>query len=114
MLVTKFYPCAINLRIRATGVLFCRAGKSITGGRVYRGPTLPELDGRYIYADYVTGKLWALKLDDQNQNVEKNSRIPSEHLSVTAFGEDEQGELYILVQSGSGKNILRLDALPIA
>ena len=85
-----------------------RAGKSITGGRVYRGSTVPEIDGRYVYADYVTGKLWALQLDDQHHTVAKNSRIPSGHLSVIAFGEDEDGELYILAQSGSGKSILRL------
>ncbi|MCA8990276.1 MAG: PQQ-dependent sugar dehydrogenase, partial [Planctomycetaceae bacterium] len=38
-------------------------GKSITGGNVYRGKDLPELDGMYLYGDYVSGKLWALKYD---------------------------------------------------
>ena len=39
-------------------------GKSITGGHVYRGKKFPQLDGCYIYADYVTGKVWALKYDE--------------------------------------------------
>ena len=39
-------------------------GKSITGGDVYRGKRLPELDGHYLYADYVTDKIWALKYDE--------------------------------------------------
>ena len=39
-------------------------GKSITGGLVYRGTKLPELDGAYLYADYVTSRIWALWYDD--------------------------------------------------
>jgi glucose/arabinose dehydrogenase len=35
-------------------------GASITGGYVYRGPTLTSLTGRYVYADYITGRVWAL------------------------------------------------------
>ncbi len=38
-------------------------GKSITGGRVYRSSRLPQLAGKYIYADYVTGRIWALTFD---------------------------------------------------
>ena len=33
-------------------------GKSITGGMIYRGKKIPELQGAYLYADYVAGKLW--------------------------------------------------------
>lgn len=71
-------------------------GKSITGGFVYRGKNVPELDGKYLYADYVTGKVWALDYDQENQKVKENYRIEApENPPVIAFGEDEQGEVYM-------------------
>src|SRR5439155_10668253 len=37
--------------------------RCIIGGRVYHGSRLKELQGAYIYGDYVTGKIWALRFD---------------------------------------------------
>jgi glucose/arabinose dehydrogenase len=82
-------------------------GKSITGGHVYRGRKLPELAGLYLYADYVTGKLWALKYDEQKRQVTANHSIPSEKLPVITFGEDEQGEVYFTIVSPSGEGLFR-------
>jgi len=75
-------------------------GKSITGGYVYRGQKVPELSGKYLYADYVTGRLWALDYDLQNDKVVANYTIaqdescPVDKIPVMTFGEDEQGEVY--------------------
>lgn len=75
-------------------------GKSITGGYVYRGKKVPELSGKYLYADYVTGLLWALDYDQQKGEVVANYKIgqdktcPVEKIPVMTFGEDEQGEVY--------------------
>jgi quinoprotein glucose dehydrogenase len=72
------------------------AGKSITGGHVYRGKRVPELVGCYLYADYVSGKVWALKYDEKERRVLANYTITtSESLPVIAFGTDEEGESYL-------------------
>lgn len=75
-------------------------GKSITGGFVYRGKKLPELVGCYIYADYVTGKVWALKYDEAARKVVANYTINGNVSPVMSFGEDEQGEIYYTTDSG--------------
>ncbi len=82
-------------------------GKSITGGCVYRGQQLPELDGHYLYADYVSGRLWGLKYDDSRRQVVANRPIPheAEGLPVMAFGEDEAGEVYFTILTPTGKGI---------
>lgn len=82
-------------------------GKSITGGHVYRGKKFPALVGHYLYADYVTGRLWALKYDDAAKKVVANHPIPYEGaaLPVISFGEDEAGEAYFLIVSPTGRGI---------
>ncbi len=68
-------------------------GNSITGGFVYRGSAVPELAGKYVYADFGSGRIWALTVDEsggvenEQLGVGLNSNIPS-------FGEDSAGELY--------------------
>jgi glucose/arabinose dehydrogenase len=69
-------------------------GKSITGGHVYRGRRLPALEGAYLYADYVSGRFWALRYDETNRKVVANQPIPSDPYPVMSFGEDEAGEVY--------------------
>ena len=86
-----------------------QVGKSITGGFVYRGKSIPELQGCYVYADFVTGKLWALKYDHENKRAIFNKSIQSENLPVLAFGEDAAGEIYVAVESADGR-IYRLVA----
>ena len=82
-------------------------GKSITGGNVYRGKKLPELDGSYLYADYVSGRLWALCVDDATNRPVSNRPIPHdrEGLPVLSFGEDEAGEVYFTILSPDGRGI---------
>jgi glucose/arabinose dehydrogenase len=83
-------------------------GKSITGGFVYNGKQIPELRGAYVYADYVSTKMWALRYDAAKGRVVANQPIASPNLTVMSFGEDGNGELYALVTSASGKGIHRL------
>ena len=75
-------------------------GKSITGGAVYRGKKYPQLEGYYIYADYVTGKVWGLKYDEKRQIVTANRPIASSKLPIMSFGEDASGEIYLTTPFG--------------
>jgi glucose/arabinose dehydrogenase len=80
-------------------------GKSITGGFVYRGTRLPELRGSYLYADYVSTKIWALRYDESKRRVVANRPIRDPKVPVMSFGEDEKGEVYFLTYTNTGKGI---------
>jgi glucose/arabinose dehydrogenase len=82
-------------------------GKSLTGGLVYRGKQLPELDGYYLCADYVSAKIWGLRYDDAKGRVVANRPIRDPNMPVMSFGEDEKGEAYFMTFSASGKGIYR-------
>ena len=82
-------------------------GKSITGGTPYRGGRVPELDGYYIYGDYVSGRVWALKYDEKLGRVTENRPVAGPNLPVYSFGEDEQGEMYMLTATSTARGIYR-------
>ena len=75
-------------------------GKSITGGHVYRGKQVPELFGAYLYADYVSGQLWALWYDTATGEVTANRTLRSQGAPVMTFGEDNDGEVYFTSPEG--------------
>lgn len=66
-------------------------GESITGGYVYRGADSPVLAGVYLYADFVTGKVWGLRLGE----TAATAQLAQTQLSIASFGEDLVGELYV-------------------
>lgn len=78
---------------------FRQEGLSVTGGRVYRGTRLPEFHGAYFYGDYVTGNVWALRLDSRKQ-VADNRKVARTGLNISAFGEDDRSELYFTAFDG--------------
>lgn len=75
-------------------------GRSVTGGVVYRGKKLPNLIGKYVFGDYVSGKVWSLKYDG-SKATDSGDKIANVS-SISAFGEDANKELYIL-NYASGK-----------
>jgi len=87
-------------------------GKSITGGFVYRGTRLPELEGMYLYADFISGRIWALKYDESLGKVTRNMGIASTGFPVLSFGEDEAGEVYYMLETINGQGIYRFDPAP--
>ena len=66
-------------------------------------------EGAYLYADYVTGKIWALDFDEAAGKVTKNLAISAGGIPVLAFGEDEQGEVYYIIGAVTGKGIYRFE-----
>ncbi|MGI9642580.1 MAG: PQQ-dependent sugar dehydrogenase [Acidimicrobiia bacterium] len=73
-------------------------GCSVTGGYVYRGSAIPELDGEYFYSDYCGGFL--ASFSTTNGDVDWSDRV--ERLpSVSSFGVGGDGELYVIGHSGS-------------
>jgi glucose/arabinose dehydrogenase len=78
-------------------------GCSVTGGFVYRGQNLPEWQGIYIFGDYCGGRIWGL-MRQNGQWV--GQEMFTTGTGLTAFGQDETGEVYLLDGAGS---VLRLE-----
>lgn len=69
-------------------------GRSITGGFVYRGSLVPDLFGAYIFGDFLSGRIW--RLDGQGGDYEATELDTGVNPLISAFGEDEDQELYVL------------------
>ena len=69
-------------------------GCSITGGYVYRGERLPALEGVYLYADFCSGLIWGLRHD--GGRVTEQEELASAPFDISSFGEDSEGEVYVL------------------
>jgi glucose/arabinose dehydrogenase len=90
-------------------------GISVTGGHVYRGTQIPALAGAYVYADYVSGRIWGLRRSGgAGGRVTAHRLIVSEpRPGIASFGEDAAGEIYLCVfdrvdAPGSPGRILKL------
>ncbi|MCL0044543.1 PQQ-dependent sugar dehydrogenase [Dehalococcoidia bacterium] len=72
-------------------------GCSIIGGYVYRGPEMPLLSGAYVYGDFCSGKVWGLRYN--GDAVVERSLLSDSDLSITSFGQDLVGNIYLLSSS---------------
>ncbi len=72
--------------------------RSLTGGVVYYGRTLPELNGTYIYGDYSSGRIWGMKHD--GKKVEWHRELADTSLQIAAFRVDQRGELLVADHGG--------------
>ncbi len=75
-------------------------GVSITGGYIYRGSAIAELNGVYLYADFGYGTIWAGRQDSAG-NWESWEFMRNSGYAISSFGEDESGELLIVNYSGT-------------
>ena len=68
-------------------------GCSVTGGYVYRGPSQPALQGSYFFGDYCSGRIWSLR--QTAPGAWQQTPLLDSGLSISSFGEDQAGELYV-------------------
>jgi len=71
-------------------------GASVTGGFVYRGTRHPDLEGGYIYADFISGTIWALR----TETAVANRVLVRQPRNIASFGQTAAGELYALAFDG--------------
>lgn len=74
---------------------------SVTGGYVYRGKAIPDLVGAYIYGDYCSGRIWAARAPARAGGQWSTTELMQAGFRISAFGEDEQGELYVIDHGGA-------------
>lgn len=75
------------------------AGKSVTGGYVYRGELIEELKDTYVYGDFVDGRIWGLtRMPDGSLSDRLLAETP---YRISSFGEDDSGELYVVDFAGA-------------
>ncbi|HEX7314679.1 MAG TPA: PQQ-dependent sugar dehydrogenase [Pyrinomonadaceae bacterium] len=73
------------------------ANCSVTGGHVYRAATYPRMQGSYFYGDFCSGRIWALRRDSTSVS---NTLLLDTSIQISAFGEDEAGNLYVASYGG--------------
>jgi glucose/arabinose dehydrogenase len=80
-------------------------GRSVTGGFVYRGSDYPQMRGVYLYGDFSTGRVWGLVRGADGSA--ENRELVESGMQVVSFGEDDEGELYLVDFAGT---IYRVEA----
>jgi glucose/arabinose dehydrogenase len=76
------------------------AGRTITGGFVYRGTAIPALAGRYVFGDFISGRLWHEPRDVAPTRVVQAADGVDTGLAIVSFAEAVDGELYVLDYGG--------------
>jgi uncharacterized repeat protein (TIGR03806 family) len=80
---------------------------SVTGGLVYRGSAIPALRGRYVFGDYVSGRVFALReAADGSYGIDTLVDTP---LNISSFAVDASGELFVTNNTFSGPAIYALE-----
>ena len=82
-------------------------GRSVTGGYVYRGAAVPCLQGSYFFGEFSLGRVWSFRYDGASltdfaeRTAEFDPPGPDTLANITSFGEDGEGELYIVTYGGT-------------
>ncbi len=79
-------------------------GCSVTGGYVYRGPSIPGLDGQYVFGDFCSGRIWAMTAGPTpGKRVEITGSLGASPGNIYGFGEGSDGRMYL----ASGETVWR-------
>jgi glucose/arabinose dehydrogenase len=82
-------------------------GNSVTGGFVYRGSEVPALQGRYVYGDFGSGRIWSLNAaTPDDPDVREHLRTG---LNIASFGLDPSGELLFCAFDGRIYRLVEAD-----
>jgi len=77
---------------------------AVIGGYVYKGTAIPSLSGIYVFGDLSGGKIWGLQ--ETSLGTWTRTTLVSAALTLSSFGQDESGEVYVIDYSGG--NVLKL------
>ncbi|MCB1190490.1 MAG: PQQ-dependent sugar dehydrogenase [Leptospiraceae bacterium] len=70
-------------------------GNCVTGGYVYTGKEIPELSGKYVFGDFITGRIWAFDLPiTSTEKVKEIFTLGKWNILISTFGRDNKGEIY--------------------
>lgn len=69
-------------------------GCSVTGGYVYRGKRFPSIYGTYFFSDFCSGIIWGLRRT--TDGIWETTEYLNSSMDISSFGEDEEGEIYVL------------------
>jgi hypothetical protein len=84
---------------------------SVTGGYVYRAGAFPRMQGLYFYGDFCSGRIWGLRREPSVQN----TLLLDTTIQISAFGEDEGGNLYVAgYNTGEIYQLLDAGQTPVA
>jgi glucose/arabinose dehydrogenase len=81
-------------------------GCSVTGGYRYRGQLYPQLDGIYFYGDLCSGRIWGATR--QGDGTWVSEELLASGFTITTFGEDEAGEVYVAEYNGGQSALYRI------
>jgi hypothetical protein len=81
-------------------------GNSITGGYVYRGPSIDDADGRYFFGDFISGRVFSFVLGEAGTPTDLREDTQawlggSGVRNISSFGEDGHGRLYAIGYNGT-------------
>ncbi|MDQ3020918.1 MAG: PQQ-dependent sugar dehydrogenase [Bacteroidota bacterium] len=113
------YHCYGNLKCDSSDTNFTPpiieyphdSGSAVTGGYVYRGSLHPDLYGKYIFGDYIQGKIWGLTYEGINPS--SYVQLLDTDFGISTFGTDESNEIYFCKFSQTNGTIYKLSNLDV-